>query len=145
MSLLDDAIADAKDIIEGAEGVTLPILFTSPPEPDLLWPPNTEFGTLDPDDEENIIRGWPGDHYTQYDPDTGIPQAGLNVKLTITLKTLLDKGIITTVEKPNLNHWKISWLDPTSAERRDFMVDRIHPTRSLGHIVFILGEIKLPE
>ena len=142
MSLIDDAIVDAKGIIEDKEGVTLPILFTSPPE-DGLHPANTEFGTLDPEDEDNIIRGWPGDHYTQYNPDTGDPQEGLNAKLTITLKTLLDKGIIDSVDEPDFTHWKIAWLDPTAGTRRDFMVDRIHPTRTLGYIVIILGEINI--
>ena len=30
-----------------------------------------------------------------------------------------------------------------SGNQRDFLVDRIHPSRSLGHIVFVLGEIEI--
>lgn len=137
MSLYDIVNEDAKDILEGADGYTVPVLFTSPP------PDNIEFGTLDPDDTENVIRGFMGDHYTQYDPDTGTPQEGLNSKISLTLKTLLDKGIIASAIEPVLKNWKVAWLDPVNGSRRDFLVDRIHPSRTLGHIVIILGEIEI--
>lgn len=139
MSLLHDSVRDTRDIIESPTGVTNPILFTSPP------PDNTEFGTLDPDDEPNIIRGWPKDHYTQLDPDTGIPQAGLNASVSISLKTLLDEGIIDDIETPDLVDWKIAWLDPTNDTRRDFLVNKIIPTNSLGYVVIILGEFEQEE
>lgn len=143
MSLFKTAGDDAKEILEGKDGFTVPILITSPPVELPGIPKNTEFGTLDPDDFDNQIRAFIGDHYTQYDPDLGAPQAALNAKCTLTIKTLLDKGILTSAPDPDLKNWKFSWLDPTSDERRDFLVDRIHPTRSLSHIVIILGEINI--
>jgi hypothetical protein len=143
MGLLDTARDDAEHILEGDDGFTVPVLITSPPEQRGAIAPNTEFGTLDTQDVDNQIRAFMGDHFTQYDPDQGAPQAALNAKLTLTLKTLLDKGIITDTVEINLTEWKIAWLDPTSGARRDFMVTRIHPSRSLFHIVIILGEIDI--
>lgn len=133
-NLLDEALDDAKDIVEDADGYTAPILITSPD--------GVEYGTLDPLDVANHINAWIGDHYTQYDADAGMPQAALNSKVTITLETLLELGVITTVIEPDLVKWEWAWLDPTSNERRNFSTDRIHPTRSLGVCVIILGELK---
>lgn len=137
MSLFDTAKDDAQDILEDKEGFSVPVLFTSPP------PDNTEFGTLDPEDLDNQIRAFPGDHYTQYNPETGVPQAALNSKATLTIKTLLNEGIIDSAINPNFENWKIAWLDITSGVRRDFLINRIHPTLSLFHIVLILGEIEI--
>lgn len=143
MSLFDAARDDAKDILEDKDGFTVPVLFTSPPEETNGIPANTEFGTLVPDDYDNQIRAFVGDHYTQLNPDIGVPQAGLNAKATLTLKTLLDQGIISSASDPYLENFKVSWLDVTSAERRDFLVIEILPTRSLSHIVILLGEIDI--
>ena len=135
MSLLDEALGDAKDIVEHPDGYTALILITSPE--------GVVYGTLDPLDVANHIYGWIGDHYTQYDADAGMPQPALNAKVTITLETLLEQGITGTVIKPDLVNWQWAWLDPTSGERRDFKTDRIHPTRSLGVCVIILGELDI--
>lgn len=134
-SLYEDASEDAVDILGDSEGFTVSVLIT--------LKDNTEFGTLDPEDLENQIRGFMGDHYTQHDFESGEPQAGLNSKIACALKTLLDKGVITDTVDLNFEDVKMSWLDPVSGNQRDFLVDRIHPSRSLGHIVFILGEIEI--
>lgn len=137
MSLFDSAIDDAREIIEDVDGFSVPALIISPP------PENTEYGTLDPLNTDNIIRAFIGDHFTQHDPDQGIPQAGVNAKASFHLKTLLDKGVITEVSDIKLKNWKISWLDPASGARRDFKIEFTLPTKTLGHVVFILGELEI--
>ena len=143
VSLIDDALEDNIDILEDNEGAVTPILITSPPEETRGIPANTEFGTLDPDDLANRINAFTGDHHTQYTPDIGAPQAGLNSKASITLKTLLDKGIIEKTADPDLVNFQVAWLDPVSGQRRDFLITNIFPTRSLFHIVLILSELEI--
>ena len=137
MSLYDIAKEDAEDILGDPEGFTVSVLITTPP------PAETTFGTLDPEDLVNQIRGFMGDHYTQLDLESGVPQAGLNAKITISLKTLSDKNVITDTVDFNFTDYKLSWLDPVKGNQRDFLVNRVHPTRSLAHIVFVLGEIEI--
>lgn len=145
MNLYDDIQEDVKDIYEGADEATVPILITSPPIEVRGIPANTEFGTLDPEDVDNHIRAFMTDHYTQYNPDTGNPQEALNASITLTLKTLLDKGIIPDTSEPDIKDWKVAWLDPTGGQRRDFLVIRKHPSRSLSIMTIILGEIDITE
>lgn len=135
MSLYDTANEDAEDILGDSEGFSVPVLITDRTD--------VTYGTLDPQDLINQIRGFMGDHYTQLDLESGIPQAGLNAKVTISLKTLLDKGVIADTVNLDFTDYKFFWLDPVSGNQRDFLVNRIHPTRSLGHIIFILGEIEI--
>lgn len=136
-SLYDDYAQDTQDILDDPEGFTVAALIITPP------PGSTTFGTLDPEDLDNQIRGFMGDHYTQYDPESQNPQEGLNAKITFSLKTLLEKNVITDTIDLDFENYKIAWLDPVSGNQRDFLVDRIHPTRSLSHIVLILGEIDI--
>ena len=144
MGLFEDAARDNQQILGDVNGATVPVIFTSPPVETDGIPANTVFGTLDPDDFDNQIRSFVADHYTQIDPTSGIPQAGLNAHSTVNLKTLLENGIITDVTAPNFQDWKISWLDITDpTKQRDFLIDKILPTRSLTHVVFILGEINI--
>ena len=142
MGLLDDISEDVRDIYEDSDEATVPILITSPPEVIREIPKNTEFGTLDPLDVDNQIHAYITDHYTQYDPETGVPQEGLSASLSITLKTLLDLGIIDSTSEPALKDFKFAWLDPTGGQRRDFLLRRIHPTRTFGYVVVILGEFE---
>jgi len=137
MSLYDRARGDAKNILENPDGFSVPALIVSPP------PGNIEYGTLDPDDTDNHIRAFIKDHFTQHDPETGIPQAGINVNATFHLQTLLDKGVITDTSEIKLKDYKISWLAPTGGTRRDFKIEFTMPTRTLGHVVFILGELEI--
>ena len=138
MSLFDSLGEDVRLLLEGEDSYTVPVLFESPP------PANTQFGTLDPQDTQNHIRAFIKDHYTQIDLETGAPQEGLSASLSITLKTLLDKGIIDDVADPDLKNWKVSWMDITDpTKQRDFLINRIHPTRTLTHIVLMLGEIEI--
>ncbi len=137
MSLFDDANDDAEDILGDPEGFTVSALITTPPPDEIV------FGTLNPLDLENQIRGFMKDHYTQLDLESGVPQAGLNASIDIALKTLLSFGVITDTVDLNFTDYKFAWLDPVSGNQRDFLVDRIHPSRSLGHIVFIFGEIDI--
>ena len=140
MSLLGDAIKDSQSIFESPDSASIPILFISAP------PAAIEYGTLDPEDVDNHILGWPGDHFTQVDPDQGNPQAGLNAKVTLNLKTLLNAGIIDNVAVMDFDDWQVSWLDVSSGLQRDFLVDKILPTRTLGQLVILLGELKItPE
>lgn len=135
MSLFDTARDDAEDILGDPDGFTVATLITTPAD--------VTFGTLDPQDLDNQIRGFPGDHFTQYDPESMAPQAGLNAKITYSLKTLLDEGVITDTVELDFVDYQIAWLDPTSGNRRDFRIDRILPTRSLTHIVLILGDLEI--
>lgn len=135
MSLYDDSGEDVVDILTDPEGFTVSALITLPDD--------TVFGTLDPEDLDNQIRGFMIDHYTQHDFESGEPQEGLHASISIALKTLLDKGVIADTVDLNFENVKIAWLDPVNGNRRDFLVDRIHPTRSLGHVPFILGEIEI--
>lgn len=137
MSLYEDVKADSEEILGDSEGFTVSVLITTPP------PAEVTFGTLDPQDLENQIRGFMGDHYTQLDLESGLPQAGLNSKIAISLKTLLDKNVIADTVDFNFTNYKLAWLDPVSGNQRDFLVNRIHPSRSLAHIVFVLGEIEI--
>ena len=135
MSLFDIARDDAKDILGDPDGFTVATLITTPAD--------IVFGTLDPEDLDNQIRGFPGDHFTQYDAESMAPQAGLNAKITYSLKTLLDEGVIADTVELDFVNYQIAWLDPTSGNRRDFRVDSILPTRSLTHIVLILGDLEI--
>ena len=137
MSLYDIARDDAEEILGDPEGYTVAALITTPP------PAEVVYGTLDPEDLDNQIRGFMGDHYTQIDPESGVPQEGLNLKITFSLKTLLEKGVISSTVDLDFKNYKIAWLDPASDERRDFLVNSIQPTRSLAHIVLVLGEIDI--
>ena len=144
MGLFEAAAKDNQEILGDVNGATVPIIFTSPPEETNGIPANTVYGTLDPDDFDNQIRSFITDHYTQIDPTSGIPQEGLNAHSAVNLKTLFDAGIVTDVVTPDFQNWKISWLDITDpTKQRDFLIDKILPTRSLTHVVFILGEIKI--
>ena len=87
MSLYETANEDAESILGDSEGFTVSVLITDRA--------GVEFGTLDPEDLDNQIRGFMGDHYTQLDLESGIPQEGLNAKVAISFKTLLDKAVIS--------------------------------------------------
>jgi len=144
MSLYDTARDDNENILGDPEGYTVPVILTSPPIEVNGIPANTVFGTLDPLDYDNQIRAFVSDHHTQVNLETGVPQEGLNAKATLSLKTLFDKGIIADISTPGFKNWKISWLDITDpSTQRDFLIDIPIPTRSLTHVVLLLGEIEI--
>lgn len=129
---------DVAHILDGDAGFARPVR---------IFADGVYYGNLEPDAlEAEIIRGFIKEHFTQIDPETGIPQAGLNANVTFNMATLISKGVITVpLNDKDINKIQIEWVDNSTGETRRYKVNSSMPDRSKYMITFILGLIKTTD